>query len=207
MQNPWIFIPLKDYEDHMQRKNVFQAQTLSERMRLRFADTQISSIIILGIAGGNGLEHASPHVKSIVGVDINADYLADCKTRFASLDKRLQLICADLSDPHLQLPPCDLMTADLLIEYIGLSSFASLIARSRPMRISCTIQSDGKTDGFISESPYRDRLDALRTIHSLIGSNELCETMARLDYILKKKTSVDLPNGKSFLCLDFSADI
>ena len=56
MQNPWILIPLDTYENHMMRADIFQAQTLAARMRARFADRDIGSVTILGIAGGNGLE-------------------------------------------------------------------------------------------------------------------------------------------------------
>lgn len=209
MQNPWISIPLDTYENHMMRADIFQAQTLAARMRARFADRDIGSVTILGIAGGNGLEHAEKtHLRKITGIDVNADYLEICRQRFLNLSDRLELICADLSDPALALSFCDLLTADLLIEYIGTDCFVSLIRRSRPRRISCTLQSDGaERSGFVSGSPYQSTFEPLSEIHRSVNPNELCEALARLDYILTKKTMIDLPNGKAFVCLEFGLDL
>ena len=57
MKNPWEEIPLEDYENHMKLDSVLQLQSLNEMMKGQFQDYPFSSIMILGIAGGNGLEH------------------------------------------------------------------------------------------------------------------------------------------------------
>ena len=75
MANPWEEIPLSDYEKHMKLGSVMQLQTLNEMMKGQFAAYPVSSIMILGIAGGNGLEHIPrDKFKTIYGVDIAAGH-------------------------------------------------------------------------------------------------------------------------------------
>ena len=57
MKNPWEEIPLADYENHMKLDSVMQLQAMNEMMKGQFDAYSISSVMILGIAGGNGLEH------------------------------------------------------------------------------------------------------------------------------------------------------
>ena len=55
--NPWKDIDLTDYENHMSLKNVYQLQTMNQMMNEQFSSHDAESVMILGIAGGNGLEH------------------------------------------------------------------------------------------------------------------------------------------------------
>ena len=57
MENPWKEISLADYENHMKLDSVMQLQIMNEMMKGQFYTYPVSSIMILGIAGGNGLEH------------------------------------------------------------------------------------------------------------------------------------------------------
>lgn len=57
MKNPWEEIPLDDYENHMRLDSVRQLQAMNEMMKDQFGDYSVSTVMILGIAGGNGLEH------------------------------------------------------------------------------------------------------------------------------------------------------
>lgn len=74
-ENPWESISLRDYEEHMKLDNVRQLQTLNLLMKEQIEQYPIASLIILGIAGGNGLEHVNPtQIKTVYGIDINKDY-------------------------------------------------------------------------------------------------------------------------------------
>ncbi len=78
MKNPWEEISLADYENHMKLDSVMQLQALNEMMKAQFNDYPVSNIMILGIAGGNGLEHISKDkFERMYGVDVNADYLKE----------------------------------------------------------------------------------------------------------------------------------
>ena len=68
MNNPWKDVNLSDYESHMaldtvkqlQALNtVKQLQALNQMMKDQFNKYDIQSAMILGIAGGNGLEHVN----------------------------------------------------------------------------------------------------------------------------------------------------
>lgn len=57
MANPWEEISLSDYENHMRSDSVMQLQAMNEMMKAQFYDYPVSDMMILGVAGGNGLEH------------------------------------------------------------------------------------------------------------------------------------------------------
>lgn len=56
MKNPWETIKLDDYENHMKLASVSQLQAMNQMMKGQL-DYPVSSVMILGVAGGNGLEH------------------------------------------------------------------------------------------------------------------------------------------------------
>ena len=85
--NPWKKIHLSDYENHMSLESVQQLQALNRIMKEQFYTYEMlhakpniyeklhGSVMILGVAGGNGLEHITPeYYEKIYGVDINAEY-------------------------------------------------------------------------------------------------------------------------------------
>ena len=57
MKNTWKEISLTDYENHMKLDSVMQLQVMNEMMKGQFYTYPVSSIMIFGTAGGNGLEH------------------------------------------------------------------------------------------------------------------------------------------------------
>ena len=57
MNNPWEDIKLDDYENHMSMDSVKQLQTMNAIMKEQFEDYPVDTAMVLGIAGGNGLEH------------------------------------------------------------------------------------------------------------------------------------------------------
>ena len=56
MKNPWEEINLEDYENHMQLDSVRQLQTMNSIMRSQFEAYPVCSAMVLGVAGGNGLD-------------------------------------------------------------------------------------------------------------------------------------------------------
>ena len=57
MNNPWEEICLDDYEKHMSLDSVRQLQVMNMIMKEQFEAYPVENVMILGIAGGNGLEH------------------------------------------------------------------------------------------------------------------------------------------------------
>lgn len=203
MLNPWEYISLSDYENHMKLGEVQQLQTLNFMMNEQFYKYPVQDIMILGVAGGNGLEHINTKIiKNVFCVDINKYYLKECEKRYPHLKEILKLICADLTTDY-SLPYADLVVANLFIEYIGYSNFNKVIKTIRPKYVSCGIQVN--TDNtFVSNSPYIHVFDNLTSVHYDIDEKSLIESMNTINYNLIFKDEKILPNGKKILRLDFS---
>lgn len=203
MENPWQKIAWKDYEDHMRLDSIFQLQALNAIMREQFSAYKGKTVMILGVAVGNGLEHINrDRVQRVYGVDINPEYLRECQRRYPQLEGILQTVCADLTDPALQLPRADVLIANLLIEYIGSACFQGIVERGRPQAVSCVLQRD-TGDSFVSVSPYQHVFDGLQTIHHSVEEGDLLARMEAVGYrkVLEKETA--LPNGKALVRMDF----
>ena len=105
MANPWEEIRLDDYENHMSLDSVKQLQTMNSMMKDQFEAYPVSSAMVLGVAGGNGLEHVDPgKYKTLYGVDINEDYLRAVESRYADLSGVLKCLKTDLINESDKLP-------------------------------------------------------------------------------------------------------
>ena len=141
MGNPWEEISLDDYENHMSLDSVKQLQTMNSIMKEQFDAYPVNNAMVLGVAGGNGLEHVSREkYHSVYGVDINADYLSAVSKRYANLSNVLKCLKIDLIHDADQLPHAQLLIANLLIEYIGYDAFQKVICKVNPQYVSCVIQ-------------------------------------------------------------------
>lgn len=203
MGNPWEEINLSDYEKHMSLASVFQLQAMNEIMKDQFCSYPVRSVMILGIAGGNGLEHVDKHVLTkVYGVDINRSYLDACSARYPGLQGVLETICADLSKDTAALPQADLLVANLLIEYIGYECFQKAVQRVNPQYVSCVIQVNTGAS-FVSDSPYIHVFDRLDEVHHQMEEHALDHAMSQLRYKKKARAEKELPNGKRLIRVDF----
>ena len=124
MNNPWKDISLSDYENHMAMDSVQQLQAMNQMMKGQLNQYDVQSALILGIAGGNGLEHVDTEkLNKVYGVDINQEYLTITKKRYENLSDTLDCVCVDLASEAEKLPQADMLIANLLIEYIGYECF------------------------------------------------------------------------------------
>ena len=180
-------------------------QTLNEMMFSQLDLYDVETAAVLGVAGGNGLEHIDINKYSAVyAVDVNPDYLQTVEERYASLAGTLQCLCVDLTKEIEKLPAADLVIADLLIEYIGCECFQKVVMQIRPKYVSCGIQID-QNDGFVSRSPYTHTFDKLDSIHHQIDPVDLENRMIEIGYHKTIVTEYPLPNGKKLVKIDFSA--
>lgn len=203
MANPWENISLSDYEKHMSFETVGQLQALAAMMKTQLEKYPVSSVMILGAAGGNGFEHISTEkYKKVYAVDINRDYLEQCKSRYKNLESILECICADLTDTSASFPHADMLIANLLIEYTGYECFKKAVQKIAPSCLSCIIQSDTDS-GFVSASPYIRVFDGLDEIHLQISEEKLTESMTSIGYKLTEKTMRSLISGKKLIMLDY----
>lgn len=205
MDNPWCEIALSDYEDHMSLASVGQLQVLNAVMKTQLELHPVASVIILGLAGGNGLEHVDTgKYRRVWGVDVNQAYLAEAEKRFPQLAGTLECLCLDLRSQAAGLPQAELVIANLLIEYIGCDAFVQVLAAAAPRFVSCLIQIDAGA-GFVSESPYLHAFDRLDEIHCQMDEGELARALAAAGYRPVDRAEHPLPNGKKLLRLDYRA--
>ena len=205
MDNPWKHINLDDYENHMKLASVMQLQAMNEMMQDQFYRYAVSIVMILGVAGGNGLNHIkSGTIKKIYGVDINPLYLKECADRYDYLKDILQVVEANLLDKTLALPYADLVIANLFIEYIGYDAFKRAISIIKPKYVSCGIQINTDS-GFVSDSPYLYVFEHLDEVHRQMSESDLTQSMKTIGYELIFTAEKLLPNGKKLVRMDYQS--
>ncbi|WOO34716.1 class I SAM-dependent methyltransferase [Anaerocolumna sp. AGMB13020] len=191
------------YESHMKLDTVYQLQCMNDIMREQIQTYDIASLAILGVAGGNGLEHVNlnKHHK-IYGIDINTEYLNSCKSRYYDMRDKLTLLSRDLLDLAIDLPKAELVIANLFLEYIGLDRFIFQLKKMSPEYVSVVIQvNDG--EGFVSESPYHNAFDCLASVYHEINSKALTDAMNEIDFALILDVETELPNKKKLKRQDY----
>lgn len=131
MKNPWLDIPLADYEGHMEMPNVGQAQLLSDVFAGALDKYAPRSVAILGCAGGNGLDRVSSKVTDrVVAVDLNPNYVQQVRTRFDHRMSMLELFVGDIQTEEFAFAPVELVFAGLLFEYVDTEA---VLAKIRAM--------------------------------------------------------------------------
>ena len=207
MNNPWEDISLSDYENHMSLDSVKQLQAMNSIMKDQFGAYPVDTAMVLGIAGGNGLEHVSrDKYKTVYGVDINAGYLKAVEARYGALEGVLKCVKADIINECNKLPESQLVIANLLIEYVGYEAFMKAMMRVRPQYISCVIQINIDEHQWVSDSPYLHAFDRLDEVHCQMEDEALTKAMEEICYRKILSESYPLPNGKALLRLDYSKE-
>lgn len=203
MKNPWEEIPLSDYESHMRLDSVRQLQAMNEMMKGQFDAYPVSSVMIFGIAGGNGLEHIqTDKFEKIYGIDINSSYLQAVVLRYPELNGLLECLHIDLTKEADKLPKADMIIANLLIEYIGYECFQKAVRQVNSEYVSCIIQINTE-DGWVSDSPYLHVFGSLEQVHHQMEARALEDAMLEIDYQVIKTLEHILPNGKKLVQIDF----
>ena len=205
IRNPWEEISLEDYENHMKLESVMQLQAMNEMMKGQLGAYPAASVMILGIAGGNGLEHVpKDKFERVYGVDVNPDYLDAAARRYPDLDGLLECLCIDLLRETDKLPKADMVIANLLIEYIGYECFQKAVRQIGPDYVSCMIQINTE-EGWVSDSPYLHVFDGLEQVHHQIEEHTLERKMLQLQYRPVRTLEHNLPNGKKLVRIDFES--
>ena len=204
MRNPWEEISLDDYENHMSLDSVKQLQTMNSIMKEQFETYPVSTAMVLGVAGGNGLEHIrKDKYRTVYGVDINKDYLRIVSERYADLSDILKYLKVDLICEADLLPGTQLLIANLLIEYIGYDVFQKVVCKVDPEYVSCLIQINLDDKQWVSASPFLHAFDRLDEVHHQMDENSLIAKMNEIGYKDILQTRSLLPNGKALIRVDF----
>jgi len=198
--NPWLSLPLDDYEGHMGSADVNQLGPLADLFGEALARLRPRSVAVLGVAGGNGLEHVDSTLTTrVVGIDVNPAYLNATRTRFPDL-RGLELHCADLeSDALLDVEPVALVHAALVFEHAGtdrcLDHAVSLVAGGGHLSVVLQLPSNGHDA--VTPSPFAS-MATLADDFTLVDPHQLRRLLAQRDLRLTHQSRRLLPTGKSF---------
>jgi len=175
MTNPWLQLPLPEYEAHMSLPQVAQAALLGAVFAELLEAYAPRSVAVLGCAGGNGFKRIALDVtKRVVGVDINPVYIGACGTRFASHLPNLELYVGDIAKDTFEFAPVELVYAALLFEYVDVTA---ALRRIRPMlapggTLGTVVQLPGLTALTVTPSPFA-RVQALSRIMHVVSPTTL----------------------------------
>jgi hypothetical protein len=197
MSTPWLSVPLADYEGHMKSAKVQQLDALSEFFAKALAYCKPSSVAVLGIAGGNGLEQIDASItKRGIGVDINASYLNVVRQRYARMSG-LQLFCIDLAKQAVDVEPVQHVHAALVFEHAGvgrcLDNALSLVAHDG--FLSVVLQLPSEIEQGVSPSEF-STVQNLKSRFSLINPQWLQKAIEQRKFRLDEQVQYLLPAGK-----------
>ena len=207
MSNPWLDIPLADYEGHMSLPEVGQAPLLAQIFDSAVKRWSPANIALIGCAGGNGFERlAAGTLDRLVGVDVNPDYIEQARGRHAWRLPNIELLCADVQSRSLRYGPVDFTYAALLFEYVDMAAALDTLKRnSRPnARLTTVVQLAHSTLTPVSRSPYRS-LGRLESIMKLVAPEKLRDAAAQVGFAHDDSEILTLASGKQFCVQNFRA--
>jgi hypothetical protein len=153
-RNPWLDLPLEDYEFHM--AEVGQLSALSELFGEALTLCRPRSVALLGAAGGNGLERIDLAVtERVVAVDVNDGYLTTLRRRFGYLHG-LEVLATDLATETIDCAPVELVHAGLVFEHAGVERCLDNALRMKAPggKLSVVLQEPGLWDRKIGGRPH-----------------------------------------------------
>lgn len=198
--NPWLRIPLGDYEGHMSLPSVAQSQLLATTLQRVVTRFQPRSLAILGAAGGNGLELVdSAIVRRVIAVDLNPDYLRVCTARHAASFAEFQPVLHDLSQGPPAIVPVECIFAGLVLEYLHLDLFCSylpsLLTDGGIFATVLQLPADGLPE--VSVSPFPS-LTRIQPAFSFVSPTRLHDSLTGLGFARVEEELVELHTGKRF---------
>ena len=199
MSNPWLAVPLSDYEEHMRSVQIRQLDALSDLFAEALGWCRPLSVAVLGVAGGNGLDHIDTKITTrIVGLDVNPQYLEAVRERYSHLPG-LEIHCLDLSEQDVGLEPVQLVHAALIFEHAGtdrcLENAISMVVPGG--NLSVVLQLPTESGQTVGTSQFSS-IQLLKAHFSLIGAAWLCESLTRRGLRLVHQTIRPLAAGKGF---------
>jgi len=206
MSNPWLNVPLTDYEGHMSAPEVQQLTALSDLFSDALAFCRPASVAILGIAGGNGLDRIDLTVTTrILGIDLNASYLNAVRSRFPHVGA-LELQCIDLAEQIVDLEPVQLVHAALVFEHAGtercLDNALRLVAEGGALSVVLQLASESHAN--VASTPFAS-MQNLKSRFTLVDPASLRDNLDGRNFHLVREARRSLPAGKAFWLGIFTA--
>ncbi len=182
----------------MNADEVRQLSALSDMFRDVLRTARPASVVVMGVAGGNGLEHIDSSVTGrVCGVDINPDYLDAVRERFETLPG-LELRCVDLSAEIIQMPPAELVHAALFFEHAGcgLALENSLALLEANGLMSVVLQLPSERQQGVAPTQFAS-MQSLSGSFRFVNPEEFVRTMEAAGFRLTANMARPLPSGKA----------
>ncbi len=202
--NPWLTIPIEDYESHMALPEIGQAQMLAEELARATSQISARSIALVGCSGGNGLATLPTSARRIVAIDINPAYVETVRVRFGGRSTVLELFVGDIQKGAPPCPPVDLVYAGLIFEYVDVATTMTALrglCTPEGMMVA-VIQLPSETGHFVSQSPFSS-LQPLQSCARTRSRQKLEEHARVVGFRLSDARKIMSAGGKSFDVLYF----
>lgn len=203
MRNPWLDIPLADYEAHMALPTVGQSQLIADELDGLVRTYSPASVAIIGCAGGNGFDCVvGTNVSRIVGVDLNPKYIEKARARYEGIIPGLELRIADIQASESLFDPVDLIYVALVLEYVDLArTMCVLGGHCNPNGVLAVLsQLPHETVAHVSPSPYTS-LQLLAPGMRLVSQEEL-QRQARHAGFAPQYSRITVSTGGKRFCID-----
>ena len=200
MRNPWLEIPLADYEAHMALPTIGQSRLIADQLDAVVARLSPRSIAIIGCAGGNGLDGlAGANVDRVVGVDIHPGYVDEARRRYEGRIPGLELYVADIQDAPSLFEPVDLLYVALVLEYVDVDRAMNVLwQHCKPDGVLAVVsQLPHEKIAEVSPSPYAS-LAKLAPVMHLVAPEELRLRAQRAGFHPSQSDILFSPAGKRF---------
>jgi SAM-dependent methyltransferase len=197
--NPWLHIPLADYEGHMSLPDIAQAAMLAGELGALIARYRPSSVAVIGCAGGNGFDRVPSFVERLVGVDINPSYIDLAASRYTARINGLELYVGDIQSEQQIFQPVELIYAALVFEYVDVARSMRALSRCCVQGgvLATLVQLPHDTKSSVSPSPYSS-LQQLAPVMKLIEPDELAASAAEAGFTLEDSNIITSPGDKQF---------
>jgi SAM-dependent methyltransferase len=209
MRDPWLDIPLADYEGHMALPTVGQSQLIAEELATIISTYSPRSVAILGCAGGNGFDRlVGTSVTRVVGVDINPEYIEQARRRYEGQISGLALHAADIQSSATLYDPVDLIYVALVLEYVDLQKAMSALQRhcKQDGVLAVLVQLPHDTMAHVSPSPYVS-LQSLGSCMHLVSPEALREQARKVGFTPEQSRLLRATGGKHFRVDEFRLGI
>jgi len=200
MRNPWLDIPLDDYEGHMAWPQVAQARLLADVFKGMLEQHRPRSVAVLGCAGGNGLEGITADVtERVVAVDINPVYVERLRARYKARIPGLEICVADIQTMEAAFRPVELVFAGLVLEYVDVGAVLQRVRSSLVAGgvLRTVVQLPHPAAAAVTESPFPS-VRALAAVMRLVPPLQLRDLAGRHGYTEIESRAEECPGGKQF---------
>ena len=199
MNNPWLKIPLGDYESHITLPIVSQGEMMAGEFSDVVQQFKPDSVAVIGCAGGNGFDRLPASVRRVVGVDINPTYIESTSNRYREKVNGLELYVADIQAEPLQFEPVDLIYVALVFEYVSVAAaLKNLSEVCKPGgHLVALLQQPSAVLQTITPSPYKS-IQTLVPLAKLIPSTEMVASASSYGFVIESEKKLTLDSGKEF---------